>query len=296
MELQQLRYFLAVAESGHVTRSAEKLHISQPSLSQSIKRLEAELGVPLFVSRGRNIVLSEYGKFLQEKLTPLLQRLDALPEQMHEMADSQHTTIRLHVTAASLMVSEAIIEYRHRHEHINFQFLLGEDEGLFDLSVESTLNPPPDSDKRSDIFTCNENIYLAVPRASHYAKEKEQSLSHFSDADFISLISNRQFRQTCDKFCAQAGFRPHIAFESDSPDTVRNMIAANMGVGFWPAFSWGQLQRENAVLVNLTEPLCRRNIVIRLQKNRVHNRLVEDFFTFLCDFFLARMYESYGLE
>ena len=296
MELQQLRYFLTVAESGHVTRSAEKLHISQPSLSQSIKRLEAELGVPLFISQGRNIVLSEYGQFLQEKLTPLLQRLDALPEQIREMADPQRTTIRLHVTAASLMVSEAIIEYRHRHEHINFQFLLGEDEGLFDLSVESSLAPLTDKGKHDDTFTCNENIYLAVPRASPYALEKEQPLSRFAEADFISLIANRQFRQTCDKFCAQAGFRPRIAFESDSPDTVRNMIAANMGVGFWPAFSWGHLQRENAVLVKLTDPQCCRSIVVRLQKNRVHNRLVEDFFNFLCDFLLARMYESHGLE
>ena len=75
-----MKYFLEVAASQHVTRSAEKLHIAQPALTQAIHRLEKELNVPLFVSRGRNIVLTEYGKFLQKKLTPLLEELDEIPE------------------------------------------------------------------------------------------------------------------------------------------------------------------------------------------------------------------------
>ena len=75
-----MKYFLEVAASQHVTRSAEKLHIAQPALTQAIHRLEKELDVPLFVSRGRNIVLTEYGKFLQKKLTPLLEELDEIPE------------------------------------------------------------------------------------------------------------------------------------------------------------------------------------------------------------------------
>ena len=126
MELLQLRYFLEVARTQHITRSAERLHIAQPSLSQSIKRLEAELGVPLFATRGRNIVLTEYGRFLQAKLEPLMQRLDALPGQLQAMADPEQTTICLHVTAASLIVTEAIIEYRRMHEKVNFRFLLGD--------------------------------------------------------------------------------------------------------------------------------------------------------------------------
>ena len=61
MELTQLRYFLKVAELEHITRASEELHIAQPALTQTIHRLESELEIPLFVNKGRNIFLTEYG-------------------------------------------------------------------------------------------------------------------------------------------------------------------------------------------------------------------------------------------
>jgi len=291
MELLQLRYFLEVAHTQHITQSAEKLHIAQPSLSQAIKRLENELGVKLFTARGRNIELTEHGKFLRDKLTPIMQRLDALPEQIREMADPEQTTIRLHVTAASLIVSEAIIEYRRRHEKVNFQFMLGEDANLFDVSIEGHLTG---TSPQENCFSLNEKIYLAVPDSQSFAGFGRVHLRDFREANFISLVSRKQFRQACDRFCADAGFHPHIAFESDSPDTVRNMITAHMGVGFWPAFTWGRPEGKGMRLLDIDDPVCRRSIVIRLQKNRIDSHIIEDFYAFLCDYFMDRMMESYA--
>ena len=295
MELLQLRYFLEVARTQHITRSAERLHIAQPSLSQSIKRLEAELGVPLFATRGRNIVLTEYGKFLKEKLEPLMQRLDALPGQLRAMADPEQTTICLHVTAASLIVTEAIIEYRRMHEKVNFRFLLGDEAHMYDVSIEAENTLRPQAMAQENCFTCREKIYLAVPNVERLRGLSHVSLYDFRDSNFISLSANKQFRQICDRFCSEAGFTPRITFESDSPDTVRNMIAAHMGVGFWPAFSWGKLKQGDMKLLEIADPPCRRSIVIRLQRNRMDSRVVEDFFSFLGDFFMARMSEAYGV-
>lgn len=295
MELLQLRYFLEVAQSEHITRSAEKLHIAQPSLSQSIRRLEAELGVPLFAARGRNIELTEYGRFLKEKLEPLLRRLEALPEQMRQMADPERTTLHLRVSAASLIVSESIIEYRRNHEKVDFQFMLGEDENLFDISIESL---PVETGGEADdsSFFVDENICLAVPDDPRFDGISQVRLRDFQKARFISLIAQKRFRQACDHFCHEAGFVPHISFESDSATTVRNMITAHMGVGFWPAFSWGRLEERGMRLLEITEPLCRRRIAIRLQKNRVDSRVVEHFFRFLCDFFSHRMLETQSVS
>ena len=266
MELQQLRYFLEVAHSQHMTRSAERLHISQPSLSQSIKRLEWELGVALFAARGRNIALTEQGEFLRDKLEPILDQLDALPEQLRALNDPERTTLRLHVTAASRVVSEAIIAYRREHEKLNFQFLPAEEAHLFDLSVEgeSANAVPPEG-----AFCLDEPIYLAVPDMPRFAGVERVELADFRFAKFISLIAQKQFRQDCD-----------------------NMIAAHMGVGFWPAFTWGELRGEGMRLLEIAEPVCRRNIVIRRARNRVDSRVVDRFYAFLCDWFARRAREA----
>ena len=293
MELLQLRYFLEVARTQHITKSAEKLHIAQPSLSQAIKRLENELGVPLFAARGRNIVLTEYGKFFLDRLEPLMQRLDALPQQLREMADPDTATICLHVTAASLVVSEAIVDFRRLHPHVNFRFLLGEDASRFDVSISAERASRQQAMPSEDLFTCNEKICIAVPNAERHAGIGSLRLADLKDADFISLDSRKQFRQICDQFCAEAGFSPRIAFESDSPDAVRGMIAAHMGVGFWPAFSWGR--PGDMQLIDISEPVCRRSIVLRKQKNRLDSQATEEFFAFLCDRFMERMTEAYGI-
>jgi len=71
--------FLTLCQTRSFTKTAEKLHITQPALTQAIRRLEKDLGVPLFTARGRNVILTEYGKYLQRKLEPLMEQLDAIP-------------------------------------------------------------------------------------------------------------------------------------------------------------------------------------------------------------------------
>ena len=72
MSLQQLHYFVAVAEELHFRRAAEALHIAQPALSRQIQALEDELGQPLFERRGRGIVLTEFGRYFATKATAIL--------------------------------------------------------------------------------------------------------------------------------------------------------------------------------------------------------------------------------
>ena len=85
MDIQKLKYFYTTAQLEHVTRSAEILHISQPSLTQAIHSLEDELGIPLFQRQGRKVILTEFGKHLKQRLDVLLPEFDHLTIEMEQL-------------------------------------------------------------------------------------------------------------------------------------------------------------------------------------------------------------------
>lgn len=84
MELFQLKYFLTVAQFEHVTKAAESLHVAQPAVSQAIRHLEEELDVSLFDRENHHIALNSNGKYLQNRLLPIMSALDSLPEDLKE--------------------------------------------------------------------------------------------------------------------------------------------------------------------------------------------------------------------
>ena len=278
MEITQIRYFLEVAESEHMTASAEKLHIAQPALSRSIKKLEEELGVPLFASRGRNIVLTEYGRFLKNKLTPIIAEFDRLPELLQIMAKLQGETVHLNVLAASSLITEAIIEYKANHKDLNFQLLQNTQSDIFDIEITTEISHGEVSDLE---YVCHEKIFLAVPKSERYIGKASVKIADIENEGFISLMGSLQFRSICDTFCRKAGFWPKLIFESDNPAAVKNMIAANMGVGFWPEFTWGRIDSDNVLLLEIEDMPCSRDLVIRHTHNKADNANVIGFFEFL---------------
>ncbi len=285
MELMQIRYFLEAARTKHMTNSAKNLHITQPALTQAIRRLEKDLGVPLFAAKGRKIVLTEYGKYLQRKLEPLMSQMDAIPEQLKMMVALEGETIHMNVLAASGLVMEAIIEYKKEHEDINFQLQQNSESELYDIAVTTKLFYQGDEES---CFACGEEIYLAVPENGKYRGRTSICLSETSKEGFISLLGSREFRYICDRFCQHAGFTPKIIFESDNPSAVKNMIAANMGIGFWPEFTWGSIDNERVRLLKIEEPICRRDIIINYNRNKMDSRNVIEFYEFLTHFFEGR--------
>ena len=286
MELTQIRYFLEVADTKHMTNSAKNLHITQPALTQAIRRLEEDLGVPLFAAKGRNITLTEYGKYLQKKLAPLMELLDQIPEQLNMMVKLEGETIHMNVLAASGLVMEAIIEYKRTHGGILFQLQQNSESDLYDIAVTTKLFYQGLSEKNS--FACAEKIYLAVPKDGKYGARNSVCLEEVAEEGFVSLLGSREFRYICDRFCQHAGFTPRVIFESDNPAAVKNMIAANMGIGFWPEFTWGSIENEHVKLLEIEEPVCQRDIIITYNMNKIDSRNVTEFYEFLVEFFQSR--------
>lgn len=293
MELLQFRYFLEAALYENLTRAAEDLHIAQPALSQSIHRLESELGVKLFDRKNHRIYLNEQGRLLKKRLIPLMESIDSLKDELWESVYSSERTIYLNFFAASPFITNCIISYRSLHPDVNFQVSQIEMSSACDIHIDSkravpgfptgTNIPLPEGTIRQEIL--QEEIFLAVPAGSELAKKKSVDLRDLRKEGYIRLGHGWQLREICDSFCRQAGIRPQMIFESNSPESVRNLIAAGLGIGFWPEKSWGGPPGPQVALIPIRYPVCRRDIhVIELEQAK-EKPVVDEFISYMCEYF-----------
>lgn len=279
MELLQLRYFLAAARYQHMTKAANALKIAQPALSQSIKRLESELGVPLFDREQRGIRLNEAGRFLEKQLLPIIEALDELPNTVREEADQAIHTIRLNLLAATRLVTDCIIEYKSSHPEVNFRLRQNPNAEKEDICVSTSF--PGEPLREGSRLILKEAFYLAVPSSSRFSRFSCVRLEEVRDEGFISLSNNRPIRRICDRFCLESGFTPHIICESDNPESVRNLIAAGLGIAFWPEYSWGLLTNPKVTLLPISHPDCKRDIILTRHASRGDEAVLDDFCLFL---------------
>ncbi len=288
MELAQLRYFLCAAEQKHITKAADKLHIAQPALTKSIHKLEAELGVQLFYKTGRGVDLTEYGVFLKNECERIVSQIDALPGKIRAISDTANKTVHIRVSAASITVTSAIIEYSRNNPDIIFN--VSQDGGNQEADIEVFSTMPGSDDAHRD-FSVRERIFAAIPLSiEKYRGISSIPLSDLSDENFVCLLGSRQLRSICDKYCLMSGFIPKIIFESDNLSAVRNMIAARVGVGFWPEFSWSDagLDTSTIHLLEITDPCPSRDIHISRNSHSCNRAAVSDFYDFLKKYFRNR--------
>ena len=279
MELLQLRYFMVAARHQHITHAAEELHIAQPALSQSIQRLEAELGVPLFDRKNRGIFLNDAGRLLQKKLYPILFALDSLPRELQEANDFSSHTIHLNLLGSAALVTKCIISYRSQYPNHNFQLYQNPASENYDLCV-SMVAPGSIRSQLTHVLL-EEEFFLAVPASSPYAGRASIRLEETRKEGYVSLDRTRPIRAIYDHFCELAGFTPQIIFESDNPESVRNLISAGLGIGFWPKYSWGPVSSPQVVLLPIESPSCRQDIVVTKSEEGWNNPAVRDFYRFL---------------
>lgn len=281
MELSELKYFYEVAKTEHLTKAADSLHISQPALTKTIKNLEEELGVKLFYKDGRRIRLNEYGRFLKEKLEPILKEIDLLPASIEKLIDLSQNVIVVNVLAASTLITDIIIEFKKNNPDVVFRMLQKESEKNYDILVTTNATVPDNPVHIKTRGIIEEKIYVAVPKTSDFAERNSLRLSELAGRDFIALSGSRRFRPLCDAYCEYAGFTPQVVFESDSLIAVKNLIAAGIGVAFWPEFSWGKIDGHNIKLLEIEKHVCQREIIAYLSDKEKADSIAEKFFVFL---------------
>jgi DNA-binding transcriptional LysR family regulator len=242
MQLQELRWFVAVVSDPNVTRTAAQLHVSQPALSRSLRRLEATVGVQLFDRVGRSLTPNVHGLALAEHIRRALDEIDGGSDAVRRAADPETGEIRLAFlhTLGVWLVPELIGAYRAQHPAARFRLDQSGSgtmiDGLLDGRHDLVLTGPRPHDDRlewHELFS--EPLRLAVPHGHRLAGRRRVRLAEVATDPFIVVKPGYGLRDITETLCDRAGFTPRVAFEGEDVETLRGLVAAGLGVALLPA-------------------------------------------------------------
>jgi LysR family transcriptional regulator, transcription activator of glutamate synthase operon len=235
MQVEELRWFAAVVEDPNVTRVAASLHVSQPALSRSLRRLETSLGVQLFDRVGRTLEPNRHGRAYAASVRRALEELDHGAAALREEAGEIRLAFLF--TLGTWLVPELIREYRATHPDVRFRLSqasagrLAETvrDGRSDLLLTS---PRPEGLAWTALF--EEPLRLVVPPDHRLSTRRRIRLAELADDEFVVMRPEYGLRGITDALCERAGFSPRVAFEGDDPETLRGLVAAGLGVAVLP--------------------------------------------------------------
>ena len=165
---------------------------------------------------------------------------------------------------------------------MNFQLYQSEAHEDFDLCVTAVRSDVPCEVEDYSVML-EEDLYLAVPAKSRYGDRDSINLSETGKDGYICLAGSRPIRQICNSYFAEADFVPNVIFESDTTESVRNLIAAGLGIGFWPQYSWGDMSTKHVVLLPIKDQVCRRSIILIQSSKGKEHPILGDFCRFLTE-------------
>lgn len=278
MELLQLKYFQELAKSEQLTKTAQKLHIAQPSLSQTLKRLENELGIPLFDRVGKKIVLNDTGKIFLRYVDEVFTALDNAKAEIAAASHKESKTVSLHVYAASLQLPELIQRIQEADSEIHLQinqqpvldrtgteamdmagYMSGTAEKTAELYLEASQFCPQ---SETTIPLIEERIVAALPKNHPLSGKEILYCKDLEMESFISLSPTSNLAEIIGYYCENIGFKPRITTWADNPSMVRELLKLNLGIALIPELTWKGFADDRMVLRPVADMPMKRYILL----------------------------------
>lgn len=293
MELRQLHYFMKVAQKQHVTQASEELHVAQSAVSRQIHQLEEELGVALFVQKGRNLQLTPVGKLFLNRIENIFTELDRAVQEAHEFLDPEFGEVRIgfpHSMGISLLPT-VVAEFRKHHPNVKFRLRQGTysslirnlTSGEIDLSFVSPF--PETHELVTGELLLSEELYAVVPKQHPLAERESILLTELRHEPFVMFSDAYSLRTIVLEACKAAGFVPRIGFEGEETDTIRGLVAAGLGVGLLPEMALTEISPLEPAKIRISEPVVTRTIGLIRRKEEKLTPVAELFRSFLLAYF-----------
>lgn len=248
MELLQLLYFCHAAETENFTKTANEYRVPPASISQTIKRLENEIGASLFDRSPNGVKLNERGRILYRNAKSALSMLDDAKRKIRDEDISGN--IRLLVETNRYIVNHAICSFREKYKSIIFtiDYQLDNDREKYDLIITDNV---PFRKKYNSYNFLSERILLALSARHPLAHKDAVHISELEDEQFICTDPTSGLFTITRRICSCGHFEPNVAITANDPSIVIQHIGADVGVGIVPETSWQTLFSPNIVLKEL---------------------------------------------
>jgi DNA-binding transcriptional LysR family regulator len=243
MDLKQLRYFDAVAETLHFGQAAERLHLAQPALSQAVRRLEAELGVVLLARTTRQVELTPAGEFFHREVRRILGDLDASVLGARSIAEGSRGLLRVGFTGTSAFTQLARLSRILRAAlpavvlEVQADLLTpGQVERLLDGRLDLGVLRGPVAEPRIETRTLlQEPLVLALPADHRLTHQPALAVVDVSADDFVAYADTRSaVNEAMISSCLRAGFSPKVSHRAPGTAALLALVAAGLGVALVP--------------------------------------------------------------
>lgn len=304
MQLKDIEYVAMIASEKSFSSAAQKLFISQPALSQAIKKLEKELGVLLFDRTTSSVELSAAGKIFLSEGEDLLRLSIRLKNHMLNLSAQRIGNLRIGISTfySSYYLTKILPDFQALHPGIHIEICEGTSHHLEEMvlqeSVDFSLIPMPfDHPEELDCLILHqEQILFAIPAESplrnslHVAMSADHPYIDLSDASgesFIFLHTNQRFYQTALSLCRSAGFEPQISYRLSNWDAINALIGSGMGVGFVPEIVVNRILKDipSPIYCRIINNTATRSYVMAYKKQRNFTSAASDFYEFMFNLF-----------
>jgi len=267
MEIHQLRYFVAVADEGNFSRAAAKVRVAQPSLSQQIRKLEAEIGQPLFDRLPRSVVLTEAGRCFIDYARQILASIADARRCVDELTEA--VTGKLAVgaipTIAPYVLPELVVKFQKDYPEVTLELVEDVTDGItrridageLDVALASTCEPSPTLRRQS---LGSEPLLALVPETDPLATKTLVELDDLKSQRFLLLHDMHCLSQQVHHLLETRRLRPEIALAGSQLTTITRMVAAGIGVSIVPQMMVKHQATPGCVSLPFAPPVPEREL------------------------------------
>ena len=284
MELQQLRYVLAVARTGNFSRAAQQCHVSQPSLSQQILKLEDELGEQLFDRLRKRAQLTPVGEAFVRRAARILNEVESAGREARQAKELVSGTVCVGALPTIAPYLLPTVVRRFAAQFPGVQIIVQEDttarmlEMLAEGEVDFAIVSLPIMDARYDMETLfEEELMLAVPKRHRLARCASATLADLEAERFILMKEGHCLGDQVLDFCHRQDFRPTVSCRSAQIETIQSLVAAGLGISLVPRMACACGPVKRPVYLSLQDPRPRRTVIALWLRQRPPGRGAREF-------------------